>query len=127
MKLSRRGKNALVREAAEWTEILKHGGSQERAAFEEWLTESPRHVREFLLMSAVDRALDSIDAKGEHDVQTLLAQARKNAGVTDLSTYQKPDIMARATQSRRWYWMGIAAAVALVASGAAWWYAMPQW
>jgi len=116
----------MAQQAAEWTEILKNAGAQERATFDEWLTESPRHVREFLLISAVDRALDAVDAERKHDVQALLAQAKED-GVTDLSVYREPAAPAAVPQKRRWHRMGMAAALALLATGVVQWYAMPHW
>jgi transmembrane sensor len=126
MKLSRRSKSAVTQQAAEWTEILKNAGPQERAAFDEWLTESPQHVREFLLVSAVDRALDSVDTERRHDVQALLAQAKKD-GVIDLSAYRELGVAGGAMRKRHWHWIGIAAAIALLATGVMQWYAVPYW
>jgi transmembrane sensor len=126
MKLTRRNKSAVAQQAAEWTEILKNGGSQERAAFDEWLTESPRHVREFLLISAVDRALDAVDADHKHDVQALLAHAKTDR-VADLNIYRERNASIPVSRKRHWHWMGVAAALALLAAGVVHWSAMPHW
>lgn len=118
MKRSERNPGTMAQEAAEWTERLKRVDARELASFDQWLTDSPRHVREFLLMSTVDRALDSVDTVGKHDVQALLAQA-KHDGVISLNSYRCP--APRRTWSQgRWTWLAAAAVVAvLVAVG--WW------
>ncbi len=116
MRFSRRSKIAIAHEAAEWSEVLKNADARERAAFEEWLTESPQRVREFLLMSAVDRALDCVDPKKVHDVQALLAQAQRD-GVTALESYREPLSSVPARRSRQRRPLAVAAAVALAAVG----------
>jgi transmembrane sensor len=47
-------------------------------AFASWLEASPRHVEEFLLVSAVWRASDRVDASRRIDVEQLIVQARAN-------------------------------------------------
>lgn len=122
MKLSRRTSGTVAQQAAEWTEILKRAGNEERAAFDAWLMESPSHVREFLLLSAVDRALDSVDCAGRHDVTALLAQARQEpVALRPISqSASAKDPVRRERTSWRWL---AAASIALLVLGAAGW----QW
>jgi transmembrane sensor len=61
--------------AAQWLCILEDGGEAESAAFAEWITESPQHLREFLLMSALNSEISGIDARRQIDIQAILARA----------------------------------------------------
>lgn len=65
----------IAEQAAEWQEALQAGGAKERAGFTNWLLESRRHVRNFLLMTAFDRELKRIDPERRYDVDKLLADA----------------------------------------------------
>ncbi|MBL8271488.1 FecR/PupR family sigma factor regulator, partial [Steroidobacter sp.] len=44
---------SITEQAFEWYDVLRTGGARERAAFAEWLRTSPRHVGEFLSVTAV--------------------------------------------------------------------------
>ncbi len=67
----------IAEEAAQWLIELEDGGA-DASAFAAWLHASPRHVEEFLLISAVWRAADGIDDAHEIDIEGLVAQARDN-------------------------------------------------
>jgi len=128
MKFSQRKDSTATQQAAAWTEILKQAGSQERAAFDEWLTESPRHVREFLLVSAVDRALDSLDTAHQHNVQELLAQSADDE-VVSLRLPGHP-LSGDATvpgSKRRWYGLSITALAATLVAALVVWSLVPHW
>ncbi len=64
----------IAEQAAQWLEVLQRGGAEERKAFAVWLTESRRHVEEFLFMTAVDRVLEDVDPQQRIDVEHLLTQ-----------------------------------------------------
>src|SRR5688500_4640329 len=51
----------MTEQAAQWYIALREAGPRERAAFAAWLKESPRHIEEFLEITAVDRAYDGFD------------------------------------------------------------------
>jgi transmembrane sensor len=60
--------------ASVWVEALRDAGPQQRAEFIAWLKESPRNVQELLLILAVDRALEQVDALHLQDIEALLRQ-----------------------------------------------------
>ncbi len=77
--LQGRDELAIAERAAAWLSALRHeDGEDRRAAFAEWLRESPRHVEEVLFASTVERALAGFDAKGEIDVEEILREAPGN-------------------------------------------------
>jgi transmembrane sensor len=51
----------LAEESARWTEVLKNGAERDMAAFAEWSRKSPQHMRHFLMMTALDRELSTLD------------------------------------------------------------------
>lgn len=68
----------VAERAAEWLERLKEAGPYERAEFNRWLRESPRHVREILLATTWDSALGNMDPDRRIDVERLIAEASVN-------------------------------------------------
>ena len=73
----------LAQQTSEWIEVLNEGTAEEHAAFVEWLKESPRHVREYLLMVALDKELTQLDSERECDVSALLREASHNVVAMD--------------------------------------------
>jgi len=67
----------IAEEAAQWLIDLEDGAA-DTSAFVGWLQASPRHVEEFLLISAVWRATDRIDEAHAIEIDRLVAQARDN-------------------------------------------------
>ncbi len=63
----------LAERAAEWVDVLKTAGAPEREEFADWLAESPRHVEEFLLVTALDRAIDELPLGRNARIQAMLA------------------------------------------------------
>jgi transmembrane sensor len=61
--------------ASAWVEALRNPKAGDRARFVSWLKESPRNVRDFLIMLSIDHALTEIDADRLVDLDALLAQA----------------------------------------------------
>lgn len=76
---------ALSEEAAHWLIELEEPGADTLRRFAAWLETSPRHVEEFLLVAAVWKAFDNMDAERRLDIQTLLNEARSN--VRPLGSY----------------------------------------
>ncbi len=70
-----RAELTLAHEAAEWLDKLEEQGSQAHAAFAEWITASPLHIKAFLNVKSVDRLLDGIDPDKSVDVDRLIAGA----------------------------------------------------
>ncbi len=74
MKLPVQDDRRIDEEAAAWLEVLSKGGPAERAAFAGWVKQSPRNVRAFLLMTALDIELDGVDAGRKHEARPDAAQ-----------------------------------------------------
>lgn len=115
--------------AAEWITTLEEGGERERAQCVAWLKESPEHVREFLLMTALWKGLDGIDAQSRLDIDALLDTAA--AAVVPLDPnwiQQQPARQSNESQrgSRRKQWWLAGAAATLAAIGLALSWGMPM-
>jgi transmembrane sensor len=103
-----------AQQASAWLEALRHPGPGDETRFIAWLKESPRHVRDFLLMLSVDQALEKLDAQRLCDIESLLSQVDRR--VVPLS--MRSTAVAVAGGLRRWSLAALAACVALVAGGA---------
>ncbi|MDY6947385.1 MAG: FecR domain-containing protein [Pseudomonadota bacterium] len=68
----------IAEEAAQWMDALETGDPQTNSAFSAWLRASPRHIEEFLLLTAADQALDEFDAGQQIDVDALIAKLPDN-------------------------------------------------
>ena len=69
----------LAHQAAQWVVVLQRGASaEERAAFADWLRQSPYHVQAFLFQAALDREMSRFDAGRKHDIEALLAEVSSN-------------------------------------------------
>jgi transmembrane sensor len=64
-----------AQQASAWLESLRRPNSGAEARFVAWLKESPRNVRDILIMLSLDHALSGIDAERVRNIKTLLAQA----------------------------------------------------
>lgn len=69
MKPHRDSQVLLNRQASEWVEILRAGRERDAADFAQWLAESPRHVRDYLLMEGIDAELAQLDAATVHGLR----------------------------------------------------------
>jgi len=58
----------IAEQSAEWTEVLKHGNAADMTAFAKWSLKSPEHMRQFLMMVALDQELTRFDPKRELEV-----------------------------------------------------------
>jgi transmembrane sensor len=110
----------IAEEAAQWL-IGLEDGEADSSAFAAWLQASPRHVEEFLLISAVWRAADGIDEARAIEIEQLLTQARDNVKRLD----EEPMTISRTLNVRQRMQNALrsrlsAAAALLVIIGAVW-------
>lgn len=117
-----------AQQASEWVQILKNPTPAQRAAFVAWLKESPRNVRELLLILTVDQALDHLDPNCEYDINSLLAQID-----SQIVRFPQPAALTvhQPTRSQAWKWGGIAASLILLTILVAGWHFIersePDW
>ncbi len=84
-----------------WVETMRDPTPKDQAAFVAWLKESPRNVRDFLLMMSVDRALDDLDGKHLHDIDALLTSIdRRTTPIFRRAV--PPEIMSPRHWRRKW-------------------------
>jgi len=111
-------------QASGWVETMRHASPGDEMRFVAWLKESPRNVRDFLLMLSLDCALEKLDAERLHSIEALIAKVDQR--VTPLMLRPAPAAAAAATAtSRRLRWAALAAGVLVAAVGALFWYAHP--
>jgi transmembrane sensor len=109
-------------QASGWVETMRQAVPGDEMRFVAWLKESPRNVRDFLLMLSVDCALEKLDAGRLHSIEALLAKVDQR--VTPLTL--RPARAAAAARSRRLRWGALVAGVLVAAVGALSWYAHPR-
>ena len=109
-------------QASGWVETLRHASPGDEMRFVAWLKESPRNVRDFLLMLSLDGALEKLDPARLHSLEALIAKVDQR--VTPLTL--RPAPAAAAARSRRLKWTAVAAGVLVAAVGALFWYAHPR-
>lgn len=110
----------IAEEAALWLIDLEDGDA-DTSAFAAWLQASPRHVEEFLLISAVWRAADRIDEAHAIEIDQLVAQARDNVKRLDDETLARPRTLNVQQRMQTALRSRLTAAVALLAIvGAVW-------
>ncbi len=121
----------IAEQALEWFEVMKRGSPQDRAAFTGWLKLSPRHVGEFLLVSAMYRQFDGANPAYQIDVDQLLAAQPSNVLTleTEGTTANRAEDTLRATReavasarkilARRWA-AGVAAGICVLALTGTW-------
>lgn len=111
----------VAERASEWLEALEEGaGPQERAAFANWVAESPAHVREFLNIAAIDRLLAdtsncAIELEGL-DTDSKVVALRES-----------PITHTRTTRRSRWTWISGVAASITVITMLFWWQNHSDW
>lgn len=62
--------HAILERSSEWLETLKRGDPKDLAEFSQWILESKRHVRHFLMMTALDEELRHIDPERRLQIET---------------------------------------------------------
>jgi transmembrane sensor len=79
MDANREVERTLAHQASEWvTRLRRRATPAELASFAEWVKTSPRHMRDFLLMSAIERELHHIDASRRYGAHELTDEAPSN-------------------------------------------------
>jgi transmembrane sensor len=133
--------NKVAEQAAEWLIALDEGGAAERAAFAEWMEESPLHVEMFLRATAVSRMGELLD---QADRKELAARFTSGAIPQNVIPLESPPFRAAAPEApdalpshsppepsaggiSRFTGWAAAAALALVAGGAALWWRTAGW
>jgi transmembrane sensor len=115
---------SVTEQATDWVVELADGGEQTRADFLNWLTESPRHVEEYLLASTLYKALDRVDTARQIDLSAALAEASFNVVSLKAAAIDSPQT-AQASPVRRRRWSAIAAALVAACLLGVWW-AIPK-
>jgi transmembrane sensor len=108
-----------AQQVSRWVEIMRSPHPGDEARFVAWLKESPRNVRDFLLMLSVDHALGDLDAGRREDLESLLASVDQR--VAPLSVRTGAQAAARA--ARRWRPAALAASILVAAAGGWAWFA----
>jgi len=106
----------IALQAAEWLVRLRDATPQDKAAFSAWLLESRRHVRNLLLLLAMEKELGGLDPEHRHDIDALLVQARATP-VPHPATLSvpRPAVGANpAGRKRRWALTAAGIAAALI-------------
>lgn len=111
----------LAQQAATWIDTLRNPTPAEREAFVAWLKESPRNVRDFLQMQAIDRELGNIDVGRELNVEALITAV--NPRITPLRTGSVASPTGRSWRARRWLRY---VAVLVLATGTGLWWATQE-
>ena len=117
-------------QASGWVETMRHASPGDEMRFVAWLKESPRNVRDFLLMLSLDNALEKIDAARLQSIEALITKVDQR--VTPLTLRPAPAAAAAAAaeaaaaRSRRPRWAALAAGVLVAAVGALFWYVHPR-
>lgn len=112
-------------EASGWIETMRHASPGDELRFVAWLKESPRNVRDFLLMLSLDCALEKLDAERLHSIEALIAKVDQRVTPLTLRPAPATPAAAVATRARRLRWAALAAGVLVAAAGALFWYAHP--
>jgi len=116
---------AIAEQAIEWFEENRRGplDREARSRFMAWLTASPVHVDEYLVIAGLARRLHTAVNTTEIPLEPLLARVRerRNRVVTlDSSVSEHAHVTTRPRVSRPWT-LAAAAALALVAFATVWW------
>ena len=118
----------IATEAARWQQALAGADESVRAEFTDWLKASPRHVREFMFMEALDAAAIDVDPDRELELATDLSGGDEDSRPSSLPLSRaEPSVLGaplRGTSlSRRWA-MGVGLAAAMLVcmvAGSYWW------
>jgi transmembrane sensor len=99
-----------AQQASAWIEVLRNPQSGDRDRFVAWLKESPRNVREFLLMLSLERSLEGLDRSRSCSAEALLAQLHRGH-ISRLGTPDRAPV-----RRRRWPRAAALAGVLLAAA-----------
>lgn len=102
---------SIAEQAYDWFVQLAESGTVDRSAFAAWLKASPRHVGEFLAVTAVHRQYENIDPSRHIDVDELLNSTQDNVVSIGQPGMRRPLPLS---QRRRWAF-GLAATIVMAA------------
>jgi transmembrane sensor len=108
-----------AQQVSRWVETMRSPRPGDEARFVAWLKESPRNVRDFLLMLSVDHALGDLDAGRRGNIESLLASVDQRVAPLSVRTGAR----AAARASRRWRPAALAASILVAAAGGWAWFA----
>jgi transmembrane sensor len=116
----------LAQRAAEWFEVYRTGQTEQYPAFVAWLTESPRHMQEFLEIAGRYTAVRDALRSDVLDHQALLRKVRPP--LTRALHSEGSQRRALTSHIKLSWATGLAAAVVLVTLGCVvWWLAFERW
>src|SRR5688572_8935735 len=78
MNVQKQIEELTTQRAVEWFETLQSGRTQEYPTFVRWISESPRHLSEFLAVLAMSQELPQAFARAGIDRQALLRRISPN-------------------------------------------------
>ncbi len=114
---------AIVAEASAWFIEFRAGDvdGEARLRFIDWLRRSPEHIQAYLEVSGVWAELPESDPDGKIDIRSLIARARSEIDVTELSSTgprpaHAPAPAAPRTELHTWWRKQRRAALATVAA-----------
>jgi len=98
-------------EAAEWLAVLDAANPEERARFARWITESPLHLREFLLMTSLENELYCLDPKRGLPREAILKALPNNVIplILNVNSAVRESAVGGPAKRRRWTLPAIAA------------------
>jgi transmembrane sensor len=101
MKSHRKEPRTSSEQAAEWLCALQEGGEAEQIAFLEWLRKSPRHVEEFLLVTATWRELRQLGSGRRMEIEAIIADLQgASSNVVALAESMAPALSARSAATQ---------------------------
>lgn len=103
MKVQTRIDELITLRASEWFEILKNPTEAERATFIAWLSESRRHVQEFLELAAVDDAVGAMSPELRENLHELIERVAPAA--VPLRPRARPQLWPRRAAGTPWKWV----------------------
>jgi transmembrane sensor len=112
----------IYEEASEWVVRHRTDGMDEQARrrFDDWLRQSPQHVRAYLEISSIWEGVPQIDAALNPDAEQLIEQARAHGNVVSLSESVEPQPRPASSVGRTRLYYSLAASL-IVALGIAGW------
>jgi transmembrane sensor len=117
MKTDRALDKVIAEQASHWVTVLRRKASrQELADFAIWLKSSPQHIREFLLMVAIEKELHSVDAGQEYGLHELTHSGEDNVvALTSRAEAWDPQRPTVPAAAQRWRFAAmLIASIALI-------------
>jgi len=124
-KLTEQLENLHALQASTWVETMRDPSPKDRAAFVAWLKESPRNVREFLLMTSLDEALEDLDSKHLLDIDALLANVDRR--ITPIFRRAVPEQIMSPRQWRKWTAVAASVLLAFISGWLIWGPGVSDW